>query len=72
MIGLHSGDGRRADGKRTRDEGEPLRRPDAAVVVDANGVVHFDARDEQANALVKKPKKTKKTARARNNRSPSD
>ena len=53
-IGLHSGDGRRADGKRTRDDGEPLRRPDAAVVVDANGVAHFDARDEQANALVKK------------------
>ena len=72
MIGLHSCDGRRADGKRTRDDGEPLRRPDAVVVVDANGVVHFEARDEQANAPVKKQKKTKKTAQARNNRSPSD
>ena len=52
-IDLPSGDGRRADGKRTRDDREPVRRPDAVVVVDANGAVHNDARDEQANAHVK-------------------
>ena len=55
-IDLQSGDGRRADKKRTRDAGEPVRRPDAVLVVDAKGVVHNEACDEQANAHVTKKK----------------
>ena len=37
-IDLPSGDGRRADRKRTRDVGELVRRPDAVLVVDAKMV----------------------------------
>ena len=63
----------RADGKRTRGDGELVAvDEDEVVVVDANGVVHNEARDEQANARVKKKKNTRNTQRARNNRNPSD
>ena len=72
-IDLPSGNGRRAGNKRKRDDGELVAvDEDDVVVVDANGVAHNEARDEQANARVKKKKKTKQTPRARNNRSPSD
>ena len=43
-----------------------MRRPDAVLVVDAKGAVQNEAREEQANAHVKK-KKTRTTGRARKN-----
>ena len=64
---MQSGDGRRADRKRTRDAGEPVRRPDAVLVVDAKAVVHNEAREEETNAHVTKKKKMRKTDRARKN-----
>ena len=66
-VDLRSADGRRADKKRTRDAGEPVRLPDAVLVVDAKGVVHHEAREEQANAHVTQNKKMMKTERARKN-----
>ena len=63
-IDLQSGGGRRAERKRTRDAGEPV---DDVFAVDAKGVVHKKARDEQASAHVTEKKKTTKTDGARKN-----
>ena len=57
-MDLPSGAGGRAGNKRKRDDGEPAAvGGDEVIVVDANGVVHKEARGEQANARVQKQKK---------------
>ena len=60
-VDLPSGAGGRAGKKRKRDDGEPVAVDgDEVTVVDANGVVHKEARGEQANARVQKQKKKQK------------
>ena len=50
---MPTGAGGRAGKKRKRDDGEPVAVDgDEVIVVDANGVVHNEARGEQANARV--------------------